>query len=145
MAVSSLQMHIGFSENRNNNRNNNNNNIDYNSNDVSLIRDHTNDDMISKINTSINNNVNNSKNSSVGNNTGHTAQQTKHTANTSRLSSYYDGLLLRFQAVQEKHVNFKLTSLSKKKYAPSNFGTVSKKEDSADLGPAGGITSTEDA
>ena len=139
-------MHIGFSENRNNNRNNsNNNNNDYYSNDLSLIRDHTNDDMISKINTSINDNVNNSKNSSLGNNTGHTAQQTQHTANTSRLSTYYDGLLLRFQAVQEKHMNFKLTSLSKKKYAPSNFGTVPKKEDSADLGPAGGITSTEDA
>ena len=138
-------MHIGFSENRNNNRNNNNNYNNVYNDDVSLIRDHTNDDMISKINTSINNNVNNSKNSYIGNDTGHTAQQAQHTANTSRLSTYYDGLLLRFQAVQEKHVNFKLTSLSKKKYAPSNFGTVPKKEDSADLGPAGGITSTEDA
>lgn len=143
MAVSSLQMHIGFSENRNNNRNNNSH--DYNS-GVTLIGGHSNnDDMISKINTSVNNNVNISKLSNIGNNIGHPAQQTQHTANTLRLSSYYDGLLLRFQAVQEKHVNFKLTSLSKKKYAPSNFGTVPKKEDSADLGPAGGITSAEDA
>ena len=136
-------MHIGFSENRSNNRNNNSN--DYDS-GVTLIGGHSNNnDMISKINTSINNNANISKHSNTGSNTGHPAQQTQHTANTLRLSSYYDGLLLRFQAVQEKHVNFKLTSLSRKKYAPSNFGTVPNKEDYADLGPAGGITSAEDA
>ena len=186
MTVSSLQMHIGFSESRINNNNNNYNKYNYNNdyhnnnnnndndnynvscnndsianNDNNFDKNSTNTDqdrsknneMISKINDSIKHNMNHSKknhinnydNRNYGNNTGHTGRQTQETVKASRLSSYYDGLLLRFESVQEKHVTFKLTSLSQKKYRPSNFGnTVTKAEDAGDHGSATGISNSEE-
>ena len=151
-------MHIGFSENRNNNHHNHNNDNSNSNcdNDISSLNDNqstsNNNKMISKINTSIKDNIDNSKlnnhnsskNNNNGNNTGNTGSHTQHTVNASRLSGYYDGLLLRFETVQEKHVTFKLTSLSHKKYKPSNFGSVAKAEDPGDLGSASGIANSEE-
>ena len=150
-------MHIGFSENRNNNHHNYNNNDNSScDNDISSLNDNpstsNNNKLIGQINTSIKNNVNNSKmnnlhssnNNNNGNNAGNTGSHTQHTVNASQLSGYYDGLLNRFETVQEKHVTFKLTSLSHKKYKPSNFGSVAKAEDLGDLGSATGIANSEE-
>lgn len=150
-------MHIGFSENRNNNHHSHNNSNSNCDNDISSFNDNqstsNNNKLIGKINTSIKNNINDSKmnnhsssssNNNNGNNTGNTGSNTQHMVNASRLSGYYDGLLLRFETVQEKHVTFKLTSLSHKKYKPSNFGSVTKAEDSGDLGSASGIANSEE-
>ena len=106
VTVSSLQMHIGFSESRQNYHINQtdvsqkNNNNDYNDND---------------------NNMNNNNKNKNKNNVSHLITSSSQHDRV-ELDNLYTDLLAKFQLVQERHVTFRLSLITQKKINKANSG-----------------------
>ena len=126
MTVSALQMHVGFSENRQLNNNNNFNNNNLNNNNIS------------------GNNGNDNSNNNNNNNTVNSQQN----INTIELNNLYSELLSNFQTVQDKHLTFRLSIIQQKKLnrpvsgiylkmGSGSSGTNLVGEEGADPGPSG--------
>ena len=101
MTVSSLQMHIGFSESRQN--------YNINKSDFSQKNINNNSD------SSNNNNNNNNNNEIIS------TQQDR-----IDLDNLYTDLLTKFQTVQERHVTFRISLITQKKINKANSGILLK-------------------
>ena len=145
VTVSSLQMHIGFSESRQN--------YHINKSDVSQKNNNSNTD-----NKNINNNVNNDdNNNNNSNNNNNDNNNVSHLINSSsqhdrvELDNLYIDLIAKFQLVQERHVTFRLSLITQKKINKANSGIHLKlgsginviPDDGMDSGPAGSIFAKE--
>ena len=106
MTVSSLQMHIGFSESRQN--------YNINKSDFSQKNIHSNND------NSNNNNNNNNNNNEINNSILSTQQD------RIDLDNLYTDLLTKFQIVQERHVTFRISLITQKKINKANSGILLK-------------------
>ena len=102
VTVSSLQMHIGFSESRQN----------YNINKSDFNQKNNND--------SSNNNNNNNNNNEINNSILSTQQD------RIDLDNLYTDLLTKFQIVQERHVTFRISLITQKKINKANSGILLK-------------------
>ena len=147
VTVGSLQMHIGFAENRNRNNNNNFNNNNYNNNNY-------NNDNNDNNNNSNGNNDNHSNNShfspinpcekSDSDGTNDDKQNNDNVSgmilqqnNSYELSNYYEELLCRFESVQEKHVKYRLSAIQQVKLRTSPGEGTSKTGSGSGVGVIG--------
>ena len=156
VTVSSLQMHIGFSESRQNyhidksdvsqqNSNNDYNNTDNNNNKNNNNVNNNNNSNIN--NDNMNNNINKNKNK---NNVSHLITSSSQHDRV-ELDNLYTDLLAKFQLVQERHVTFRLSLITQKKINKANSGIHLKlgsginviPDDGMDSGSAGSIFAKE--
>jgi hypothetical protein len=146
VTVGSLQMHIGFAENRNRNNNNNFNNNNLNNNSNSNTDDN-NSNNNSFVNPKIlNSKKNNGDSNHDGIHDGNAADSPNDENATGilqqnssyELSNYYEELLCRFESVQEKHVKLRLSTIQQVKLRTSPGDGTSKAGSGS--GPGSGLS-----